>query len=109
VVCGDSIEPPTGRLIVGARVPFDLLLAKARKEVRRDRTTTGSDGAGVGPGGGREQHGVTTARTVGERRLVVVARVRTAIHRDRASVVAARTLLVSGDSTVVRDVYIPVE
>jgi hypothetical protein len=77
---------------------------------RVHRAATGGGGARVSPAGGHDADGLPAVRTVGSRRLPVLERVTVVRHGDRTSSrLSAAKLIVSGDSAVVRDVYIPVE
>jgi len=91
--------------------------AQLRKQLRWHRTAAGTDGTGMRAERDRDQHRLATARTVGKRRLLVafriVIRLAVAAHprdlRSGSRMIPNSRLLVSGDSAVVRDVYIPVE
>ncbi len=128
VWCGrafDSRRRPAGRLTAGARAPSPGLLVAAVglavapalglavDQPGRDRTATGPDDAGVGTGRRQRSNGLPATGTREQRRVghsaVAIPRL-LATHRDHTSRSrAASTLIASGDSGVVRDVYIPVE
>lgn len=101
---------PTNRR---ARYRAPKLVVLALDQPGRDRTAAGTGGAGLGSDGGDERDGIATARAYGVRGLDFGRRSITphCDHGPRAVSIGKSVprMAVSGDSTVVWDVYVPME